>query len=80
MSQAGRVEALKAAFRGVVRAGEPLDGLRERVERLSETDEPDAGLLADLTRIGAGVAVAAAALRSLGESFSQGSQDASESS
>jgi hypothetical protein len=80
MSQAGRVEALKAAFRGVVRASDSLGALRERVEALSEKDEPDAELLADLTRIGAGVAVAAAALRALGESLSQGSQNGSESS
>jgi hypothetical protein len=80
MSQVGRVEALKAAFRGVIRAGEPLDAFRERVEALSEKDEPGAELLADLTRIGAGVAVAAAALRTLAESFSQGNQNGSESS
>jgi hypothetical protein len=71
MSEAGRVDALKAAFRGVVHASEPLNRLRERVEALSEREGPDAALLSDLARIGSGVAVAAAALRSLSESFSQ---------
>jgi hypothetical protein len=71
MSEVGRVEALKASFRGVVRAAESLDVVRERVEALSDKAGPDAALLSELTRIGTGIAVAAAALRSLSESPSQ---------
>jgi hypothetical protein len=63
------VEVLKASFRGVLRAADPLGTLRERVEVLSPKEPPDAALLSELARVGAGVAVAAAALRSLSESF-----------
>ena len=71
MSEVGRVEALKASFRGVVRAAESLDAVRERVEALSDKEGPDAALLSELARIGTGIAVAAAALRSLSESPSR---------
>jgi hypothetical protein len=71
MSEVGRVEALKAAFRGVVGATESLGALRERVGALSEKEAPDAALLSELARIGSAVAIGAAALRSLSESFSQ---------
>jgi len=71
MSEVGRVEALKASFRGVVRAAESLDAVRERVEALSDEERPDAALLSELARIGTGIAVAAAALRSLSESSAE---------
>ena len=74
MSEGGRVEALKASFRGVLRASEPLDALRARVEAVSVKEEPDAALVSELARFATAVAVAAAALRSLCESFSQNEQ------
>ena len=77
MSDVGRVEALKASFRGVVRAAESLDAVRERVEALSDKEGPDAALLSELARIGTGIAVAAAALRSLSESPSQEREETS---
>ena len=77
MSDVGRVEALKASFRGVVRAAESLDAVRGRVEALSDKEGPDAALLSELARIGTGIALAAAALRSLSESPSQEREETS---
>jgi hypothetical protein len=71
MSQIGALEALKAAFRGTVGASEALGPLRAQIEALTEDKGPDATLLEDVARVAAGVALAAAALRSLSESLSQ---------
>jgi glycerate kinase len=65
------VEALKAAFRGTLRASESLGPLRERVEALTEMRKPDEELLSELASASAGLAVAAAAVRSLSETLSQ---------
>ena len=72
MSETGAVEALKAAFRGAVSASEALESLRERIEALDAAADPDPALLEELSRIAAGVAIAAAALRGLSESRGYG--------
>lgn len=69
MSDTGRIEALKAAFRGVVRTADSLNAMRVQVEALSENEPPDVALLADVARVGAAVAASAATLRSLSETF-----------
>ena len=70
MSETGAVEALKAAFRGAVGSSEALGSLRERIEALDASADPDPALLDEISRIAAGIAVAAAALRGLSESRS----------
>jgi hypothetical protein len=62
------IAALKASFRGALTAAEALAPLKDRIERITPSDEVNAELLDELMRLSAAHAVAAAALRGLVES------------
>jgi hypothetical protein len=65
MADANEIAALKASFRGVLATAESLLAVRDRVERFDPDAEVAAGDLAELARVAAAHAVAAAALRGL---------------
>ena len=63
MADANEIAALKASFRGALGTAEALAALRERVEALDPSTDPDPAALEQLNRISSAHALASAALR-----------------
>jgi hypothetical protein len=69
MSDANELGALKASLRGALATGEPLAGLRDRVEAIDPRGDVTETDLEELARLSAAHALAAAALRGLVETM-----------